>query len=340
MPRYDRQILLPEIGPVGQARLANARILLIGCGALGSVAAEYLVRAGIGFLRIVDRDLVELSNLQRQVLFDERDAAAEIPKAIAAQKRLTAINSQSRIESIVADVNAVNIDTFSDVDAIVDGTDNVATRYLINDLAVKRNLPWIYGACVGTEGRVWPIFPGKTACLRCLFPDPPKAAELPTCDTAGVLGPAAGVVGALQASAAIRFIVKAPADSALVALNIWTNDFRSIASAANPLPDCPCCADRNFPYLSTNGSDITTNLCGRRSVQVSRGPASGKIDLDAMAQRWQNIGEVARTPWFLRCKLTEPAGIDLTLFPDGRLIVHGTTDNARAASIYARFVGN
>ena len=340
MARYDRQILLPEIGPDGQSRLAKARILLIGCGALGSVAAEYLVRAGVGFLRIVDRDLVELSNLQRQVLFDERDAADEVPKAVAAEKRLAAINSQSRIEPIVADVNAANIEAFCDVDLIVDGTDNVATRYLINDLAVKRNLPWIYGACVGTEGRFWAIFPGKTACLRCLFPDPPKPAELPTCDTAGVLGPAAGVVGALQAASAIRFLVQGPTDSALIAMNVWTSEFRSIASAAKPIADCPCCAGRNFPYLSTNGSDITTNLCGRRSVQVTRGNASEKLDLDAMAQRWQNVGEVTRTPWFLRCKLTDPAGIDLTLFPDGRLIVHSTTDKARAASVYARFVGN
>jgi molybdopterin/thiamine biosynthesis adenylyltransferase len=342
MSRYDRQQILPQIGPGGQARLAKSRVLLVGCGALGSTAADLLVRAGIGHVRIVDRDLVELTNLQRQVLFDEQDAAEERPKAVAAAERLHAINREIRIDPIVADLNAGNIESFADVDLIVDGTDNIATRYLINDVAVKREIPWIYGGCVGVEGRVWGIWPSRTGCLRCLFPEPPNPSDMPTCDTAGVLGPAAAVVGALQAATAIRFLVEGPEashQSKLTILNIWDGNFRQMAFTP-PQPDCPCCTHRKFPYLSTNGRDFTTNLCGRNAVQVvsvQRGP---EIDLSAAADRWQKLGEVGRTPWFIRCKLSDPSGIDLTLFPDGRLIVRGTSEPMRAASIYARFVGS
>jgi molybdopterin/thiamine biosynthesis adenylyltransferase len=350
MARYDRQQVLAEIGPEGQKRLAKSRLLLVGCGALGCTAAELLARAGVGLLRIVDRDLVELTNLQRQILFDEGDASEQLPKAVAAARRLSRINHEIQIDPVVADANAGNIESFADVDLIVDGTDNVATRYLLNDLAVKRKIPWIYGGCVGVEGRVWPIWPNRTACLRCLFPDPPSAHEMPTCDTAGVLGPAAAVVGALQASAAIRFLIEspppspgAPADGkggGFVSLNAWTNEFRKLASAATPNPDCPCCNKGNFPFLSTSGRDFTTNLCGSRAVQVVRIDAAGPISLSATAERWQKIGAVGQSPWFVRCKLHDPAGIDLTLFPDGRLIVHGTDEPMRAKSIYARFVGN
>jgi adenylyltransferase/sulfurtransferase len=341
--RYNRQQILPQIGPQGQERLGRARALLVGCGALGSVIAEQLVRAGIGFLRIVDRDLAELTNLQRQVLFDESDAKAELPKAVAAANRLGEINSEVRIEPIVADVNALNVESYCDVDLILDGTDNVATRYLINDAAVSRRIPWVYGGCVGIGGRAWGIWPGETACLRCIFPDPPKADELETCDTAGVLGPAAGVVGALQAAMAIRFLVEgqsaAKKSPGLVSIDVWNGEFRTMSSAAKPTADCPCCGRRNFPFLSTNGRDFTTNLCGRRAVQVLRVAAEPRIDLAATALRWQKVGTVSQCQWFIRCKLNDPAGIDLTLFPDGRLVVHGTTEPLRATSLYARFVG-
>jgi molybdopterin/thiamine biosynthesis adenylyltransferase len=371
MARYDRQQLLPQIGPQGQDRLAKSRLLLVGCGALGSVAAELLARAGVGFLRIVDRDLVELTNLQRQILFDERDAAEQIPKSIAAARRLKQINHEVEIDPIVADANAANIESFADVDLIVDGTDNIATRYLLNDVAVKHEIPWIYGGCVGVEGRVWPIFPKRTACLRCLFPDPPSAHEMPTCDTAGVLGPAAAIVGALQASAAIRFLIESspgpplppspgtPGDlrlseaksrpvgsggegrvSTLLSFNAWTHEFRTLPSASTPNPHCPCCSAGKFPYLSTDARDFTTNLCGSRAVQVIRSAGEQKIDLTATARRWEKIGTVGLSPWFVRCKLHDPPGIDLTLFPDGRLIVHGTNEPTRAKSLYARFVGS
>ncbi len=321
------------------------RVLLVGCGALGSVVAEMLVRGGVGWVRIVDRDLVELSNLQRQILFDESDAAGELPKAVAAAERLRKINSQVRIEPIVADVNSANIETLTDeADLILDGTDNVATRYLINDLAVMRKIPWIYGGCVGTVGRVWGIWPQRTACLRCVFPNPPRAEELPTCDTAGVLGPAAAMVGGLQAALAMRMLVEGPQCSdelpGLVSLDAWSGQFRTMASASKPIADCPCCGLRDFPFLSTNGSDFTTNLCGRRAVQVVRGGLTGKIDLAVTAEKWRKIGAVATSPWFVRCKLNDPAGIDLTLFTDGRLVVQGLAEPSRARSLYARFVGS
>ena len=205
--RYHRQVLLPQIGQAGQERLAGARVLLVGCGALGSVIAEQLARAGVGLLRIADRDVVELTNLQRQVLFDERDVAEHTPKAVAAARRLKEINSEVRVEALICDVHAGNIEDFVDGDLIIDGTDNVETRYLVNDISVKHGLPWVYGACVGTEGRCMAVLPPEDACLRCVYPEPPSATELPTCDTAGVLGPAAALVASLQVTAAIRLLV-------------------------------------------------------------------------------------------------------------------------------------
>jgi len=344
MTRYSRQEVLSQIGPEGQSRLRRSRVLVVGCGALGSAVAEMLTRSGIGFLRIVDRDLVELSNLQRQVLFDERDAAEGLPKSAAAARRLRAINAEAEIDAIVADANAANIESFADVDLIVDGTDNVSTRYLLNDLSVRSRIPWIYGGCVGTEGRVWGIWPGRTACLRCIFPDPPSASDLPTCDTSGVLGPTATVVGGLQAALAIRFLVEgesaAEKSAGLVAFDVWSSQFRSLNSAAAPVGGCPCCGRRNFPFLSTKRMDFTTNLCGRSAVQVLRSDLAGPIDLAAIAERWKKLGAVGRSPWFVRCRLDDPPGIDLTLFADGRLLVHGITDPMRATALYARFVGN
>ncbi len=345
MGRYDRQQILPQIGPMGQERLGRARVLVVGCGALGSIAAELLVRAGVGFVRIVDRDLVELSNLQRQVLFDESDASREMPKAIAAADRLREINSSVRVEPIVADVNATNIELMAEAaDLILDGTDNVATRYLINDFAVKQNIPWVYGGCVGVVGRVWGIWPGRSACLRCLFPERPRADELPTCDTAGVLGPAAAMVGGLQAATAVRFLIegrdKLRESSGLISIDAWSGQFRTMPSAAMPLVDCACCGQRNFPFLSTNGIDFTTNLCGRESVQCLRAESDERIDLALTAERWRNVGNVATSPWFVTCKLNDPAGIDLTLFPDGRLEIHGSPESSRAKSLYARIVGS
>jgi adenylyltransferase/sulfurtransferase len=345
--RYQRQEILPQIGPEGQARLAASRILLIGVGALGGTLAELLVRAGVGWLRLVDRDLVELNNLQRQVLFDQSDAEQELPKSVAAARRLGAINSSARLEPVVADANAGNIESLSRIgdraaDLILDGTDNAATRYLINDLAVRDGIPWVHGACVGVSGRVMGIWPGKTACLRCIYPEPPDTRELPTCDTAGVLGPAAAATAALQAATALRFLVRgATMDGGpgLVSLDVWEGEFRKLSSGARPQTDCPCCGGREFPFLSTGREDFTTTLCGRGAVQVQSAGRRVEIYLSTAAERLRPAGVVRTNAYFLRCRLNDPAGIELTLFPDGRLLVQGTTDPMRARSLYARYIG-
>lgn len=336
--RYHRQELLPQIGPTGQARLRGARVLLVGCGALGSMVAEQLVRAGVGLLRIADRDVVELTNLQRQVLFDEGDAAEQAPKAVVAARRLSRINSAVRIQPLVRDVHPGNVEDLVECDLIVDGTDNVETRYLLNDVAVKHGIPWIYGACVGTEGRCMAVRPGE-ACLRCVFPDPPTAGELPTCDTAGVLGPGAGIVASLQATVAIRLLVGGGQDQVLIALDAWKSRFRTISLAGSKRADCVCCGRRRFEFLEGGAGGQSTSLCGRNAIQVRPSPLSAPLDLSVLAAKLTGAGAVQQTAYLVRCDLLEPAGMRLTVFPDGRAIVHGTGDPERARSVYSRFVG-
>ena len=344
--RYHRQVLLPQIGPAGQARLGAARVLLVGCGALGTVIAEQLARAGVGFLRIVDRDVVEWTNLQRQTLFDEADARDAVPKAIAARRRLERINGAIGIEPIVTDLHGGNVEEFAglgpggrSVSLILDGTDNVETRYLVNDVAVKHGIPWVYGASVGTEGRVLAIRPGATPCLRCVFPTPPAGADLPTCDTAGVLGPAAGVVGSLQVVEALRVLCghDPPSPSNLISFDVWRSRFHTV-DTGDPSPDCPACGGRRFDFLDRPDGPTTT-LCGRRAIQV-RPARGGALDLGAAEVKLARVGLVQRTPYLLRCRLNEAPDLELTAFSDGRLIVSGTTDPERAKSIYARFIGS
>lgn len=342
--RYHRQSILPQIGPAGQHRLSQSRVLLIGCGALGTVMAEQLTRAGVGYLRIVDRDLVESTNLQRQTLFDEADVAANLPKAVAAQRRLGRINSSVGIDAHVADVHSGNIEQLVRIeggaaDLILDGTDNVQTRYLINDITVKHRVPWVYGGCVGVDGRVMPVWPEQTPCLRCLFPDPPAPGTLPTCDTAGVLGPAATVVGAIQSTIAMRILIEQNPrpDEQLLSFDLWTARFKPISLAAARRSDCICCGQKHFEFLS-QPADVSVSLCGREAVQIR--PSSAKvIDLQLVAKRLSAAGQTTLTPFFVKCDLRDPAEVSLTLFPDGRLIVHGTTDPGRARSIQARFLG-
>jgi adenylyltransferase/sulfurtransferase len=341
MNRYHRQILLPSIGLAGQSKLAAARVLLVGCGALGSNLAEQLIRAGVGFVRLVDRDLVELTNLQRQVLFDESHAAKAWPKAAAAAERLSAVNSEVTIEPVIADLHAGNVAAFigGGIDLILDGTDNVATRYLLNDVAVKEKIPWIYGACVGMEGRMMVIRPGSTACLRCLFPAPPKPGDLPTCDTAGVLGPAAALIASLQTVAAIKLLTgnAAALSDELLSIDLWSNRARRISLAAARSPDCPCCGLLKFEFLDRPPSESAISLCGRDAIQIRGGHP---VHLPDFAARWQPLGALEQTRYFLRCALEDPPGVRLTLFADGRLIVQGARDAARAKSLHARFVGS
>jgi adenylyltransferase/sulfurtransferase len=385
-------MLLPGIGPEGQQKLADARVLLIGCGALGTVMADQLVRAGVGHLRLVDRDIVELTNLQRQTLFDEDDVAQSLPKAIAAANRLKKINSSVIVEPIVADVHPGNIEELLSTqdsglrsgfktgfllwhgrpahafpmvfrsqhgraahatevlkpllstqhfDLILDGTDNLETRYLINDVAIKGGIPWVYGGAVGYEGRVMGVFPGVSPCLFCLFPNPPAPGELPTCDTAGVLGPLTGVVGSLQAALALKILTgqAAVVPHELMTLDLWSNRICSMSLTLGRNEDCPVCVHRRFQFLDSQSGPGATSLCGRNAVQV-RPSRLHHLDLNALAARLQGFGQVQSTPYFIRCVLHDPRELSLTIFPDGRVLVHGTGDLARARSVCARFVGS
>jgi adenylyltransferase/sulfurtransferase len=352
--RYHRQTLLPQIGRAGQARLGASRALLVGCGALGTVIAEQLVRAGVGSLRIVDRDVVELSNLQRQTLFDESDAAEGVPKAVAAGRRLARVNSEVRVDAVVADFHAGNAQELAGipaganapagisgaVDLLLDGTDNVETRYLLNDLSVKHGIPWVYGACVGTEGRAMTIRPAAaTPCLRCLFEEPPGPGELPTCDTAGVLGPLAGAVASMQAVAALKLLsgnAEAVAPQMLV-FDVWANRIRAMDTTGARRPDCPTCGRRRFEFLD-GAARRSVSLCGRNAVQVLP-ERRGAVELASLAARLAGVGRVTRTPHLLRVDLPGDDPLRLTVFADGRLIVNGTTDRDRARSLYARYVG-
>jgi len=331
--RFSRQIRFSGIGETGQAKIGASRVAIVGCGALGSFAAGALARAGVGFLRLVDRDYVEWSNLQRQWLYEEADARDGLPKAVAAARALERINSGSRYESAVADLTFANIDDLLDgVDLIIDGTDNFETRYLINDYCVDRGVPWIYGAAVGSYGLTMPVRPGVTACLRCLYPEPPAGAQ-PTCETAGVVNTITAIVAAIQVSAAYRILVGEDVPGTITTVDIWTGAARTVA-APDPDPQCPCCAQRKFEYLD-GCRRAPVSLCGRNAVQIH--DRARPLDLPALARDLAPLGEVRSNDFALRFTLPD---YDLTFFPDGRAIVKGTTDPGVARGLYARYVGS
>jgi len=340
--RYSRQILYKHIGEVGQEKLAAARVVLIGCGALGTVLANTLVRGGVGFLRIVDRDFVELNNLQRQVLFDERDAADGTPKAVAAADRLARINTDVTVEPVVADVNAGNIESLVDsVHLILDGTDNFEARYLVNDVAVKLGLPWVYGACVGAEGMVMPILPGDTPCLRCVFPEAPPPGVGPTCDTAGVLASIVQIVASLQVIEAVKILTGRldALNRDLVQIDAWAGEFNGFdMQRAFEAGDCRCCGQKIFDYLDGERADRTVTLCGRDAVQV-RPSSDSKIDLDAVRAR---VALAAKSPPRLNRYLLrfEVERYEISLFEDGRAIIKGAADPAEGRSVYAKYIGS
>jgi adenylyltransferase/sulfurtransferase len=336
--RYSRQTRFAPLGPDGQAKLAAARVAVVGCGALGSVVAMTLARAGVGFLRLVDRDIPELSNLPRQVLFDEADVAAGLPKAVAAAGRLATINSQIAIEPVVADLSAANAaDLLGGCDVIVDGSDNFEARFLVNEVACRRRVPWVHGGAIGAEGRVLAIVPGRTACLRCLIPEPPAAGSLPTCDTAGIIGPAAVVVGAVEAAEAIKLVVGAPeaASNRLLVCDLWSNVWRTVDLAPLVAAGCPTCRAADYPWLEGRLGGRPTLLCGRDAVQVPS--AGGGVDLAAVAARLALVGTVVANRWIVRADVEE--GIQLAVFADGRAIVTGTREEARARAIVSRYLG-
>ena len=333
--RYSRQVLFAGIGAAGQRRLAASRIAIVGCGATGSSIAALLARSGVGAIRIIDRDYVEASNLQRQSLFDEADAAENLPKAIAATRRIAAFNSQVRVEPQVADLTPGNVDALlSGAQMILDGTDNFETRYLLNDFAVKNSLPWIYTAAVGSYAVTLNILPGCTACLTCLFPAPPQGA-VETCETAGILNSAVNLAASIAATEALKFLVGAEKEMrrTLLSFDVWRNE-RAELAADKPRPGCRTCGQREFPHLAGEGRPHIT-LCGRNSVQIHE--RHRPLNLAEMSERLKPHGVVRHNEFVLKFW---PKPYEMTLFPDGRAIIKGTTDQTVARSLYARYVGS
>ena len=333
--RYSRQILFSEIGTEGQKRLRSARIAVVGCGATGSVVSGLLARAGVGKLVIIDRDYVEATNLQRQSLFDEADAAESIPKAIAAARKIAAFNSDIVVEPCVDDLTPANIDSLlGGVQLVLDGTDNFETRYLLNDYSIKNLIPWIYTAAVASYGVTLNVLPGRTACLACIFPDPPQG-TVETCETAGVLGPVVNMIAAIGAAEAIKILVGAEEKirRTLLSFDIWENE-RGEVAARNPRPGCRACGNHDFIHLAGEGRPHIT-LCGRNSVQIHE--RNRPIDFGDISKRLHPHGTVRHNDFVLKF-WRDP--YEMTLFPDGRAIIKGTTDTAIARSLYARYVGN
>jgi adenylyltransferase/sulfurtransferase len=339
MERYVRQTIFPGIGEGGQRRLLAARVVVIGCGATGSVIADTLARAGVGNLRLVDRDFVEKVNLQRQVLYEEADAAAQMPKAIAARNALVRVNSEIAIEAVVADVNATNVEALvRDATLVMDGTDNFEARYVLNDACVKLGIPWVYTGAVASFGMSMLILPGETACLRCLFPEPVAPGGAATCDTAGVLAPAIHVAASLACTEALKLLAGArdALHGSLVHFDLWDLSFHPLRVARKTGErTCPCCVERRFPFLTPETGTLATTLCGRNAVQIT--PATScTLDLAALGDRLAALGPVSGNEFLLRLAVD---GYQITLFPDARAIIQGTTDETVARSVYAKYVG-
>ena len=332
--RYSRQILFPGIGERGQEALLGARVALVGCGALGSFHAAALARAGVGSMVIIDRDYVEPSNLQRQWLFEESDAADALPKAAAAERRLALINSSIHVRGVVADLTASNAEQLlGRVDLILDGTDNFDTRYLINDFSVSHSIPWVYGAAVGSYGLAMPVVPGRTPCLRCVYPNPPQSAQ-PTCETAGVVNVIASLVASYQVADALKILCGQAdrVEARITTVEVWQGGTRQIAAPPRD-PECPACGRRQFPYLEESRRE-PVRLCGRSAVQVQEREQS--LDLAELKARLERIGEVRANEFAVRFFVPP---YEMTIFPDGRAIIKGTSDAGLARSLYARYIG-
>jgi molybdopterin/thiamine biosynthesis adenylyltransferase len=332
--RYSRQTRFAPFGAEGQERLGSATAVIVGCGALGTVQAALLARAGTGTIHLIDRDYVEESNLQRQMLYTEADALQSFPKAEAARRHLLEANSSIRIEAHVSDLNPENADELlREAGVILDATDNFETRLLINDYAVAHGIPWIYGAAVASYGIAMPVPVGEGACFRCIYPEPPGGSQ-PTCETAGVLGPVTNLIASIQAMEAIK-ILSGHRDSVrakIFTADLWNGPVRETSMPPRD-PDCPCCGRREFTYL--NGRRAPVSLCGRNAVQIHE--LRRPLDLAALAGHLQGLGSVRRNEFALRFTV---GGYDITAFPDGRAIIKGTTDIGLARSIYAKYIGN
>lgn len=338
--RYARQIRFGAIGNAGQSKLGSAKVAIVGVGALGSVISQHLVRSGVGYVRVIDRDYVDWTNLQRQMLYTEEDATGMMPKAEAAAERLRSINSTITLEAHVSDVTASNIEELlAGVDLIVDGSDNFTIRYLINDYCVKHNIPWIYGGATGAGGMTMTVLPGKTPCYVCLFPSAPAPGTADTCETAGILSPVVDIIGSLQSMEAIKLLT-GNADAlhgGLLQIDLWRNGWMPMAIAKARKEDCPCCGKREFTYLDNeDASPAAAALCGRQSVHLT--PASPmELDLGAMADRLSASGAITQNRFLVKVEL--PGDMSFVLFRDGRAIIQGTEDLGRARYIYAEFLG-
>lgn len=348
LARYNRQMLWPQIGIEGQKKLGASKVLLVGCGALGTTLANLLARAGVGHLTIIDRDFIEITNLQRQVLFDHDDIDQNLPKSVAAQRKIARINPDVTVEAIVADVNHVNIEGYAaGKDLLLDGTDNFETRFLINDVSVKHHIPWIYGAVISAMGLAMNIVPEETPCLRCIFETSPPPGMNPTCDTAGVLGPTVSIVSSWQAMEAMKLLTGNRADLSpyLFSFDMWDNRYQQLnVKKARETSDCPCCKHKDFEYLSGKFTSATTSLCGRNAVQISRQADGAKINFEHIATNLRGVGKATFNKFMLKCPIVEGAGerrkeFELTLFADGRAIIKGTNDASVARNVYAKYVG-
>lgn len=341
--RYSRQILFSPIGREGQQKLLDSRVLIVGCGALGASHAEMLARAGVGKLRIVDRDFVEFTNLQRQTLFKESDAADRLPKAVAAKSRLAEINSEIEVEAIVADVNNSNIESLIEgCDLVIDGTDNFQVRYLVNDACVKDKKTWIYGAAVSSYGTTMTVIPGVTPCLRCIFDEMPDAGTTPTCDTAGVIMPIISSISAIQVAECLKLLVgdTASLHGSLMQIDIWKNEWRNIR-LTEPDADCVCCGEEVYEFLDAEAQEFSAVLCGRNAVQIAPAKPSD-IDLKALAQKLSVVpeisaGDIKQNEYLLRFTI---GSREITVFRDARAIIKNTDDPSQARSIYSRYIGS
>ncbi len=333
--RYSRQTIFPGIGEEGQIKLNSGCAVILGCGALGSNIATLLVRAGVGKIRIIDRDFIEYHNLQRQILFNEDDIKNQLPKAVAAERHLRKVNSSVEIEGIVADANYTNIETFSrGADVILDGLDNFETRYLINDVALKHKIPWVYGGAVASSGMTMTIIPGKTPCFRCISHTMPTPGTTPTCETAGVIGTAPAIIGSLQATEAIKILVNAEElNQELIIIDVWEMSFHNLKIA--PRDDCPACHGK-YDFLESKFEIKTTSLCGQsRAIQVVDTRVK-EIALDKLAARLKWAGEVTYNEFMLRFSVDT---YEIMVFPDGRAIIKNTIDESLAKELYTKYIG-
>ena len=335
--RYHRQILLPQIGPEGQKQITSSTAAVVGIGALGSVSANLLARAGVGRLRLIDRDFLEINNLQRQVLFDEDDLRQNLPKAVAAQRKLQKINSEIVIEAEPSDLNVRSVDELlEEVDVIIDGTDNFETRFLINDFCLREKKPWIYGGAVATEGLTYVVLPHEGPCLRCLFEEAPRSGEFQTCDTAGILAPAAHTIASFQAIEALKILAekKEAVDRRLWKIDLWKKEFKAI-DVNSEEKKCSGCLRHEYPSLSRERGSRTVALCGRNAVQIIQ-EKSERPNFQNLARKLSPLGAVNYNDFLLKASIE---AFEITLFQNGRAIIQGTEDPAQAKSVYARYIG-